>query len=72
MGTQRRAANADRFRRKLIRFRNDDPVFRRPKFFQGRAIRGLGIKDIMWLIAVGHEMSDEEWSRGHGHSVGSC
>ena len=48
---------------KLIRFRKDHPVFRRPKLFQGRAIRGLGIKDIMWLIALGREMSDEEWSR---------
>ena len=34
---------------KLIRFRKEHPVFRRPKFFQGRPIRGLGIKDIMWL-----------------------
>ena len=55
---------------KLIRFRKDHPVFRRPKLFQGRAIPGLGIKDIMWLNALGREMSDEEWSREHGHSVG--
>jgi isoamylase len=55
---------------KLIRFRKEHPVFRRPKFFQGRPIRGLGIKDIMWVNAFGKEMNDEEWSTGHALSVG--
>jgi isoamylase len=54
----------------LIRFRKEHPVFRRPKFFQGRPIRGLGIKDIMWLNPSGKEMSDEEWRTGHARSVG--
>jgi isoamylase len=55
---------------KLIRFRKEHPVFRRPKFFQGRPIRGLGIKDIMWLSPSGREMSDKEWTSGHARSVG--
>ncbi len=55
---------------KLIRFRKEHPVFRRPKFFQGRPIRGLGIKDIMWLNAAGKEMSDAEWSTGYARSIG--
>jgi glycogen operon protein len=55
---------------KLIRFRKDHPVFRRPKFFQGRPIRGLGIKDIMWLSPSGKEMSDKEWNTGYARSVG--
>jgi isoamylase len=55
---------------KLIRFRKDHPVFRRPKFFQGRPIRGLGIKDIMWLNPAGKEMSDDEWNAGYARSVG--
>ena len=55
---------------KLIRFRKEHPVFRRPKFFQGRPIRGLGIKDIMWLSPSGKEMSDKEWNAGHSRSVG--
>jgi glycogen operon protein len=55
---------------KLIRFRKEHPVFRRPKFFQGRPIRGLGFKDIMWVNAFGKEMSDEEWSTGRALSVG--
>ena len=55
---------------KLIRFRKEHPVFRRPKFFQGRPIRGLGIKDIMWLNPSGKEMSDDEWSTGYARSIG--
>ncbi|HEV3408648.1 MAG TPA: alpha-amylase family glycosyl hydrolase, partial [Chthoniobacterales bacterium] len=49
------------FTKKLIRLRKEHPVFRRPKFFQGRRIRGSEIKDVMWLNPGGNEMSDEEW-----------
>ena len=55
---------------KLIRFRKEHPVFRRPKFFQGRPIRGLGIKDIMWLNPSGKEMNYDEWSTGYARSIG--
>src|SRR6266700_3427504 len=37
------------FTRKLIQLRRDHPVFRRPKFFQGRRIRGSEIRDVMWF-----------------------
>ncbi|MEP6673448.1 MAG: glycogen debranching protein GlgX, partial [Chthoniobacter sp.] len=50
------------FTKKLIQLRRDHPVFRRPKFFQGRRIRGSEIKDVMWFNPGGNEMSDEEWS----------
>src|SRR5215211_3598867 len=50
------------FTRKLIQLRRDHPVFRRPKFFQGRRIRGSEIKDVMWFNPGGNEMSEEEWS----------
>ena len=50
------------FTRRLIRLRHDHPVFRRPKFFQGRRIRGSEIKDVMWFNPGGNEMSDEEWT----------
>ncbi len=49
------------FTKKLIQLRRDHPVFRRPKFFQGRRIRGSEIKDVMWFNPGGNEMSDEEW-----------
>ena len=38
-----------RFTKKLIQLRREHPVFRRPKFFQGRRIRGSEIKDVMWF-----------------------
>ncbi|MGZ5024052.1 MAG: glycogen debranching protein GlgX, partial [Chthoniobacterales bacterium] len=50
------------FTKKLIRLRREHPVFRRPKFFQGRRIRGSEIKDVMWFNPGGNEMTDEEWS----------
>ena len=50
------------FTRKLIQLRHDHPVFRRPKFFQGRRIRGSEIRDVMWFNPGGNEMSDEEWT----------
>jgi isoamylase len=49
------------FVRMLIRLRTDQPVLHRRKFFQGRPIRGLQIKDISWLDADGNEMGDESW-----------
>ncbi len=50
------------FTKKLIEFRREHAVFRRPKFFQGRRVRGGEIKDVMWFNAGGNEMSDEEWN----------
>src|SRR3712207_6283901 len=50
------------FTRRLIQLRREHPVFRRPKFFQGRRIRGSEIKDVMWFNPGGNEMSDEEWA----------
>jgi isoamylase len=50
------------FTRRLIQLRHQHPVFRRPKFFQGRRIRGSEIKDVMWFNPGGNEMSEEDWS----------
>jgi isoamylase len=50
------------FTKKLIAFRREHPVFRRPKFLQGRRIRGSEIKDVMWFNTGGNEMSEEEWT----------
>jgi glycogen operon protein len=49
------------FTRRLIALRKAHPVFRRPKFFQGRRVRGNESKDVMWFNPGGSEMSDEEW-----------
>jgi glycogen operon protein len=50
------------FTRKLIRFRKDHPVFRRPKFLKGRRIPGSEIRDVMWFNPGGNLMSEEEWA----------
>src|SRR5438270_791295 len=58
------------FTRKLIRFRDAHPVFRRPKFLQGRRIRGSEIRDVMWFNPGGNEMSDEEWASPFVRCIG--
>jgi isoamylase len=58
------------FVQRMIRLRRDHPVFRRRSFFQGRAIRGSGIKDIFWLKPDGEEMDDQEWSHKFARCLG--
>ena len=58
------------FTRRMIALRRDHPVFRRRNFFQGRNIRGAGIKDIVWLRPDGKEMSEEEWSQEYARCLG--
>jgi isoamylase len=58
------------FTRKMVQLRRDHPVFRRPKFFQGRRIRGSEIKDVMWFNPGGNEMSDEEWTSPFARCLG--
>jgi isoamylase len=58
------------FTRRLIQLRHQHPVFRRPKFFQGRRIRGSEIKDVMWFNPGGNEMSEEDWSLPFARSLG--
>ncbi|MDD5348590.1 MAG: glycogen debranching protein GlgX [Chthoniobacteraceae bacterium] len=55
------AKHLQHFVSRLIHLRRAHPIFRRPKFFQGRKIRGSEIKDIMWFSPQGREMTDEEW-----------
>ena len=55
---------------KAIALRKNHPVFRRRNFFQGRKIKGAGIKDILWLRPDGREMTDEEWNQEHARTLG--
>ncbi|MBU0503739.1 MAG: glycogen debranching protein GlgX [Candidatus Omnitrophota bacterium] len=59
-----------RFTQKLVRLRREQPVFRRRKFFQGRLIRGSGVKDITWFDVKGREMTDEAWDASSAMSLG--
>ena len=58
------------FVRSLIRLRHDHPAFRRRHFFQGRKIKGMGVKDITWLRPDGKEMTDEEWQQSFARCLG--
>jgi isoamylase len=58
------------FVRTVGRIRHEQPVFRRRKFFQGRAIRGSDIKDLSFFEPSGKEMSDEAWNAGYVKCLG--
>lgn len=49
------------FTRQLIQLRKNQPVLHRRRFFQGRRIRGTGVRDIRWLNTKGMDMTDEQW-----------
>jgi isoamylase len=58
------------FTKKLIRYRKEHPVFRRPKYFKVRRIRGLEVKDIMWFSPSGAEMNEQDWKSGFAKCIG--
>jgi glycogen operon protein len=55
------------FCRELVYFRRQHPVFRRRKWFQGQAIRGVA--DIGWYNPDGVEMTQEQWDVGYAKSI---
>ncbi len=57
------------FTRQLLAFRRAHPVFRRRRFFEGRAVRGERFLDIAWLTPEGELMSDEHWNTGFAKSL---
>jgi isoamylase len=59
-----------KFTRQIIEFRKQHPVFRRPKWFQGRSIRGSDVRDLAWFRPDGEQMSDEDWGAGFAKSLG--
>src|SRR6185369_13194015 len=54
----------------LLRLRKRHPAFRRRRFFEGRPIKGSGVKDILWINQDGGEMSDEAWQRSYARCLG--
>jgi isoamylase len=48
----------------LIAFRNEHPIFHRPKFFQGKEVIDQ-LKDISWLRPDGVEMEEKDWNNTH-------
>jgi len=58
------------FIRRLIDLHKKHPVFRRRRWFQGRAIHGEGVHDLGWFKPDGEEMSAEDWQTGFAKSIG--
>jgi glycogen operon protein len=58
------------FVRRLIQLRRAHPILHRRRFFEGRAIHGGGVKDILWLAPNGSEMSDQAWHEWHARVLG--
>jgi glycogen operon protein len=58
------------FTRALVALRLSQPTLHRRKYFQGRSIRGGGVKDVAWLAPDGREMTDSAWSAEDAKSLG--
>jgi len=50
------------FTARVVALRKEHPVFRRPKYFQGRRVSTAGVKDLMWFDTDGSEMTQDDWS----------
>jgi glycogen operon protein len=57
------------FTRQLIALRRAHPIFRRRRWFQGRAVRGDGVADIGWFRPDGDPMSQDDWEKGFAKSL---
>jgi glycogen operon protein len=51
------------FTRRLIRFRHEQPVLQRLRFFRGEQIWDSQFKDLTWFRPDGSEMTREDWER---------
>jgi isoamylase len=54
----------------LVDFRNQHPVFRRRRFFEGEPILGGALSDVGWFRPDGEEMTDDDWQAGFAKSLG--
>ena len=68
LGHDDRALQA--FVRELIALRRRHPVFRRRRFFQGQAIAGATVRDILWLTPGAMEMAQAEWDSSFANTLG--
>jgi glycogen operon protein len=52
------------FTKRVIQLRRDYPILRRSRFLTGAHDAQLDIRDVAWLSAGGHEMTQDEWNNG--------
>jgi glycogen operon protein len=58
------------FTRQVFALRAANPVLRRRGFFHGRELSGTGHKDVAWLRADGHELTELDWHDPHLFTLG--
>ncbi len=58
------------FTRKLIAFRNAQPVLQRRRYFRGDIIADSEFKDLQWLRPDGSEMNGQDWQQPFTRSFG--
>ncbi len=58
------------FVRRLITLRHKHPVFRRPRFFEGKHLPNSTLKDIVWITPEGREMGQSDWTLPYARSLG--
>jgi glycogen operon protein len=58
------------FTRGMIDLRHAHPSLGRPRFFQGRKVRGSLVEDLAWFRSDGEPMSDQEWDEGWVRAIG--
>ncbi|MDB4966367.1 MAG: glycogen debranching enzyme GlgX [Myxococcales bacterium] len=58
------------FTRRLLEYRKQHRIFRRRRWFQGRPLHGLEVKDVAWFTPTAVEMSDDDWAQGFAKSLG--
>jgi glycogen operon protein len=58
------------FVKRLARLRAEHPVLRRRRFFHGRRVHGLDVRDIVWLKPSGDEMGERDWFTNYVRSFG--
>ncbi|MET9967118.1 glycogen debranching enzyme, partial [Streptomyces sp. NPDC006356] len=59
------------FTRAMVWLRRDHPVFRRRRFFHGRAVEGThdDLSDIAWFTPQGKEMTQRDWDRAQASAL---
>ena len=58
------------FTRALVKIRQAHPSLSRRRFFFGRRVHGVDVKDLIWLQPNGEPMADDMWNAGYVRCLG--
>lgn len=58
------------FSKKLIKLRSNSPILKKGLFFHGHNIRGTEIRDLVWYLPNGKEVSHDDWEDSELKSFG--